>query len=391
MAQGIVDSLFGAQPWQIQRAENNQLGQAADKYAGQAPFERAAGQLYRAGGMFGQAGMEGAGYVNPAMEEAKTREMVMGMGGDLTTAAGLKVKAMQFAQAGDQQTALKLVMLAKQQEVKEQEMMVASQKQALNERKQDFNETEAFDLRKREAEARIRQNDERIADARTSTAERIALQRESNQIKLMLGQAMMAMRQSQADAKGTKLTKGQEAVDRQFGKEYAEYQAGGGSADVEKQLKQLDSVAADLSKPGNDYTGPAVGLIPEKARAFTNQAAVDAKNKVEEVAQRNLRLVLGAQFTQVEGERLIARAYNPSLDPATNAARVKALSDQIRTAAKVKEDAARYFEENGTLTGWKGRMPTLSDFESAIDSVGPKQSASGKVSTGRSFKVLGKE
>jgi len=122
-----------------------------------------------------------------------------------------------------------------------------------------------------------------------------------------------------------------------------------------------------------------VGLIPEKARAFSNQAAVDAKNKVEEVAQRNLRLVLGAQFTQVEGERLIARAYNPSLAPSVNAARVKALADQIRTAAKAKEDAARYFEENGTLAGWKGRVPTLSDFESAIESVTPKQSASGKI------------
>jgi len=166
------------------------------------------------------------------------------------------------------------------------------------------------------------------------------------------------------------LTKGQEAADREFGKDYAQYQAAGGSADVEKQLRQLEQVSKDLGKEGNDYTGSVRGLVPDKIRAMTNPEAVAAKNKVEEVAQRNLRAVLGAQFTQVEGERLIARAYNDQLPPAENKRRVDALTRQIREAAKTKEDAARYFEKNGTLTGWKGRMPTLSDFESAIDGGG---------------------
>lgn len=177
-----------------------------------------------------------------------------------------------------------------------------------------------------------------------------------------------------------KLTKGQEATDREFGKEYAQYQAGGGSADVEKQLTQLDRVAKELGEPSNDYTGSLRGLVPDKIRATTNPKAVAAKNAVEEVAQRNLRMVLGAQFTQVEGERLIARAYNDQMSPVENKRRVEALSNQIRTAAKTKEDAARYFEENGTLTGWKGRMPTLSDFESAIDNADktPSRRASDK-------------
>lgn len=174
------------------------------------------------------------------------------------------------------------------------------------------------------------------------------------------------------------LTKGQEAVDRNFGKEYAEYQAGGGSADVEKQLKQLETVSKELGKEGNNYTGSVRGLLPDKLRAITNSDAIAAKNKVEEVAQRNLRLVLGAQFTQVEGERLIARAYNDQMSPKENKTRVDALLGQIREAAKTKEDAARYFEQNGTLAGWKGRMPTLSDFESAIDSAGQNRRASDK-------------
>jgi hypothetical protein len=47
-------------------------------------------------------------------------------------------------------------------------------------------------LKKREAEARIQQNQQRIDDARTSAADRAALLRENNQIKLLLGQAMIA-------------------------------------------------------------------------------------------------------------------------------------------------------------------------------------------------------
>ena len=61
----------------------------------------------------GAAGMTRAGagmmgMVDPLQQDAQMRESVMGMGGDLTTSAGLKAKALQFAQAGDQRTAMKL-------------------------------------------------------------------------------------------------------------------------------------------------------------------------------------------------------------------------------------------------------------------------------------------
>jgi hypothetical protein len=37
---------------------------------------------------------------------------------------------------------------------------------------------------------------------------------------------------------------------------------------------------------------------------------------------------------------------------------------QIQTAADAKMDAAKYFQEKGTLKGWKGKMFTLEDFRS---------------------------
>lgn len=169
-----------------------------------------------------------------------------------------------------------------------------------------------------------------------------------------------------------KQTKGQDAVDAEFAKEYAAFGPGGGYADVQKQLVQLEEAASQLTE-GSGMTGPLVGLLPDKLRAMTNPGAVDVMEKVLETAQRNLRLVLGPQFTAKEGEALLSRVYNPMLPPETNQSRVQMLVKQIREAAEAKADAARYFEERGTLEGWNGRLPTFSDFEPA------GRSASGKV------------
>jgi hypothetical protein len=68
------------------------------------------------------------GYMNPAAEQAKLRESVMSTGGDMSTSAGLKAKAAQFAQAGDQQTAMKLIMLARQQEAEESKQKLEAAK-----------------------------------------------------------------------------------------------------------------------------------------------------------------------------------------------------------------------------------------------------------------------
>lgn len=156
-------------------------------------------------------------------------------------------------------------------------------------------------------------------------------------------------------------TEGQTALDQAFSKDYASFSAAGGYSDVVKQLDQL-KVAADSLGKNKTATGPVVGHLPESIRAFTNPDAVNTKNLVEESVQRNLRAVLGAQFTENEGSRLIARAYNPLLPPEENQRRVVRLIDQIKTAAEQKAKAAAYFEKNGTLQGWEGKLPSFNDF-----------------------------
>jgi hypothetical protein len=160
---------------------------------------------------------------------------------------------------------------------------------------------------------------------------------------------------------GGELTPGRKKADEAFATDYAEWKSGG-FADTQRQISQLEGVVKTLKSGKDNLTGNVAGNTPDWLQAIVNPEAIDVRESVEEVVQRNLRLVLGPQFTQVEGERLIARAYNPRLSEADNAVRVERLLTQIKQAAAAKQAAVDYFDEHGTLTGWEGKLPSIDDF-----------------------------
>ena len=165
---------------------------------------------------------------------------------------------------------------------------------------------------------------------------------------------------------GSALTPGQKKMDEAFAPIYLEWVSGGGP-DMGSQMASLATVARELEDGNTNLTGLDVGLLPDVVNYYINPGAIDARDNVEAVVQRNLRLILGAQFTEREGVRLIARAYNPLLEEEDNAVRVRRLLMQMTTAASQKQAMADYFSENGTLSGWAGTMPSIADFEKAID------------------------
>jgi len=168
--------------------------------------------------------------------------------------------------------------------------------------------------------------------------------------------------QDRGTSGGINLTPAQRAVDTSFAPQYADWTAGGGFSSVQKNLDQLNT-SLGILRTDDSITGAGRGAMPDFLRAFTNPGAVNVKEEITEVVQRNLRLILGAQFTEREGERLIARAYNDRLDESINASRVQRLFTQIQTAAMAKDQASRYYEENGTLVGWEGSLWGHEDFD----------------------------
>lgn len=159
---------------------------------------------------------------------------------------------------------------------------------------------------------------------------------------------------SETESKG-ELSKGQIKADQEFAKTYQEYVAAGGSADSKKQLEQLKDARDMLLSGKVEATGPILGSVGKYGRDILAPKGASIEDKVAEVVQRNLRVILGAQFTEKEGTQLLARAYNPRLSEKENAKRVGALVDQMDQAIKAKEEASRYFEDNGTLKGFRGK------------------------------------
>jgi hypothetical protein len=151
-------------------------------------------------------------------------------------------------------------------------------------------------------------------------------------------------------------SKGMVEADKEFGKEYTKFMMGGAS-DVQRQMAQLGSVIDDIDA-GKPISGPGVGLMAlfgDTAQSIANPEAQSAKERVAEVTQRNLRLILGAQFTEKEGEALINRTFNPALGPKENRRRVRALLEQMNQAFNAKKAMIEYFGKNGnTLSGYKG-------------------------------------
>lgn len=165
------------------------------------------------------------------------------------------------------------------------------------------------------------------------------------------------------------LSVGQETIDREFAKDIVEFNP----ADVGKGLTQLREASARLGGTAKDedgkaiepenLTGAMIGLMPDSFNDIFNPKASEVKEAVEEVVQRNLRLVLGAQFTEKEGQRLISRAYNPRLDEKENKKRVDRLIKSIGGAMQQKQDQARYFNEKGTLKGYQFAPVSIESIE----------------------------
>lgn len=166
---------------------------------------------------------------------------------------------------------------------------------------------------------------------------------------------------------GAEQTAGRKKLDEIAAKNIYDWMSGG-AVDTRKQINQLSESLGVLNSDSK-VTGFVEGNAPEPLLAILNPEAVEVRDQIAEVVQRNLRVILGAQFTQEEGKALIARAFNAKLPQATQAKRVTNLLTQMRLAADAKDAQAKYFQENGTLIGYEGKQPSKADFENAVGGV----------------------
>jgi hypothetical protein len=185
------------------------------------------------------------------------------------------------------------------------------------------------------------------------------LRNEVKALELKLGlQQPPAAPQTQAEIVKKSLTPLETKVEEKSAQDLVDFTIGGGFSDVQKGLSQLEIAKQTLqTQPEGRITGKLVGAQDDTGLLkYTNPAAQDTKEQVQEIAQRNLRLILGPQFTAKEGEALINRVYNPALPQSVNVKRLDLLQEQMTSAAKTKQEAVDYYNTNGTLKGFKGKL-----------------------------------
>ena len=146
-----------------------------------------------------------------------------------------------------------------------------------------------------------------------------------------------------------------------------------GRAVVRTQLKNLDDVKKIVENSQAPLSGPSVGIINSinGALSYANPQAEIVKNRVQGIAQTQIRQVAGAQYTEKEGTDYMNRAWNPALPIEENMRRVELMSQQMREASEEKERMLKYAQKNNTLKGYQPQMDIssaglLADFENRI-------------------------
>lgn len=105
----------------------------------------------------------------------------------------------------------------------------------------------------------------------------------------------------------------------------------------------------------------------EKAESIANPLASDIRNQVLNTVQQTLRPTLGAQFTEREGQRVLARAYDPLKPEEVNIARIQALLTQIQKQAANSRSIMEWFiAHDGDMSGFKMPADEAAAFEQAL-------------------------
>ena len=164
---------------------------------------------------------------------------------------------------------------------------------------------------------------------------------------------------------GVDLSPTEKVIDENFGKIAAEYTLKG-APQIQANLRNLSEKIAILEAGEMNVSGKGIGLMPDAVKGIFQPEAASFIGDIRDIVFQSLREKLGAQFTENEGNRLVAAAFNSYLSEEMNIARLQRLYTTIEEAARSKQDAINYFDENRTLQGYTA---TPIDFDSILSSL----------------------
>ena len=188
--------------------------------------------------------------------------------------------------------------------------------------------------------------------------------------KDLLGMRSQSAKEIAEMKQAQKGTVGQQTLDREFAKDFNEWTSGK-RENAKSEIEKLKNVAKMLENK-DLTTGMFTGLMPDR---FTSDALLQARADVNSTVMNSLRAILGAQFTEKEGERIIKNTWNEGDSTENNLARVQRLAQDLEAQAKAKDVKADYFSKKGSLQDFGGeKMGSMAVAESMSEK--PQQEAS---------------
>jgi hypothetical protein len=124
------------------------------------------------------------------------------------------------------------------------------------------------------------------------------------------------------------------------------------------KLAKYDEILSVLDDQ-NNITGALVGTvmdhgwIPESVKALAVGDAINTLDTIRSIVFESLRDTLGAQFTEKEGDRLVAAAYNQYLPEEMNRARMMRMRDQLVKTADAKNRMVTHWNNYGTFASYE--------------------------------------
>jgi hypothetical protein len=202
-------------------------------------------------------------------------------------------------------------------------------------------------------------NPMQVAGAATADAQRdLLLQKLQAEIERINAQTANIGKKTDIIGKGTgKPTKFENTLDDRFAKDWADYDAGGGFANIQAQLDQL-AYASDQVLKGKSSGGIlnlfATGTGNVGKTLMPGPSAV--RDSAHSAIVQTLKSILGSQFRAEEGEAIKKLTYDEAQPPEENARRLRIFSDAVRKKAEAKEAAGAWVKGpgKGSLKGFPG-------------------------------------
>lgn len=183
-------------------------------------------------------------------------------------------------------------------------------------------------------------------------------------------------------------TQGQKKLDEDYSKDYNDWTTVG-RGQASKSLAKLKDALNLLTKEAQSsfptISGRNVGALPEILRPTASRVV---EQDVQETAQAGLKAVLGAAFTKDEGERILKTSYDKTLPETENIKKVNAIIKELEERVANQESKRAYFEQNGTLRGWRAPYYYPEPKPSTNTQTKPTATSETKVINGKTYKKV---